>query len=135
MPPQGSVNSNLWCTPKKPHIVALQETWLHNNSKAINILGYKLIRKDRTDRGGGGLLFAVREDIQYKIFPLTEQPNNTIECQAIEISVAHDKIRILNIYNRVICKRMDQMVVWRILLFWKVFQTFYWCWKLHTIMY
>ena len=84
---------------KKPHIVALQETWLHNNSKQIKVIGYSLIRKYRTNREGGGLLFAIRNDIQHREIPLTEPPNNTIECQAIEISVAHDKIKILNIYN------------------------------------
>ena len=84
---------------KKPHIISLQETWLQQHSKSITLKGYKILRKDRTIRGGGGLLFAIREDIQYKSLNLIEQPNSDLEAQAIEVSIAHDTVHILNIYN------------------------------------
>ena len=98
---------------KKPHLVCLQETWLHNDSKKMKILGYNIIRKDRTERGGGGLLFAIREDLIYREIKLTEPQGNTIECQAIELSIAHDKIQILNLYNptsTIEIEHLDQLI-------------------------
>ena len=98
---------------KKPHLVCLQETWLHNDSKKMKILGYNIIRKDRTEWGGGGLLFAIREDLIYREIKLTEPQGNTIECQAIELSIAHDKIQILNLYNptsTIEIEHLDQLI-------------------------
>ena len=44
---------------EKPHIACISETWL-NQSKSISAIGYKVIRKDRADAVGGGLLFLIR---------------------------------------------------------------------------
>ena len=44
-------------------MIGLTETWLHSNSPPLfNIENYKLLRKDRTDRrGGGGCLICSKE--------------------------------------------------------------------------
>ncbi len=43
----------------KPHIIAINESWLHVNisDPEIEIRDYSLFRKDRKGRGGGALLF------------------------------------------------------------------------------
>ena len=40
---------------KKPHIACISETWLNTDSIPINLIGYKVIRKDRPngERWGG----------------------------------------------------------------------------------
>lgn len=72
-----------------PHIISICETWLYPESDSINgtksedILSkkyYNIIRKDRSNRGGGGVLTAVltqiyskeRPDLECKIFSNNE---------------------------------------------------------------
>ena len=88
----------------KPHVVCLNETWRKpemDKDKPLNFKGYKAIRKDRLQRQGGGIMFLIREDITHQHVNLTDAQNSPIEADAIEISLAHDRLKILNIYNPV----------------------------------
>lgn len=43
-----------------PHVVVLTETWLHDEVSDKDLIppGYKIIRRDRTSRGGGVAIVA-----------------------------------------------------------------------------
>ena len=85
---------------EKPHIACISETWL-NQSKSISAIGYKVIRKDRADGAGGGLLFLIREDLNFNLLQITTIPNSNIEAHAIELSLARDTVSLLHVYNPV----------------------------------
>ena len=50
---------------------------------------------------GGGILFLIKEGVIFNEIQITTVPNSIIEAQAIEITLARDKIRLLHIYNPV----------------------------------
>ena len=86
----------------KPHIACISETWLKENSKLMDFKGYIVNRKDRPGgREGGGILFLIKEGLKFNDIQLTTVPNSIIEAQAIEVTLARDKIKILHIYNPV----------------------------------
>ena len=88
---------------EKPHILCISETWLKEDDPTINIMGFTPIdRKDRQDRDrekGGGLLTFIRDDIKAEKKSLNMPQNSRLEAQLIEISLAHDKVSLLHIYN------------------------------------
>ena len=86
----------------KPHVLCLGETWLKENSKQIDLQGYKTHRKDRKNGRGGGILIATRSDIKASLVNITEAQNSIIEAQVIEIDVEQEKIKLLHItpYNK-----------------------------------
>ena len=51
---------------KKPHLICISESWLKNNSKPTDLIGYHEIRKDRQGRDGGGLIILVNDNLKYK---------------------------------------------------------------------
>ena len=72
---------------KHPHILCISETWLADNTRAPNFKGYtKTFRKDRPNRGGGGLITLVRDDIKADIIQINSRQNSEIEAQCIEIT-------------------------------------------------
>ncbi|PKU41683.1 mitochondrial fission process protein 1 [Limosa lapponica baueri] len=84
---------------KNYDIVAITETWwedLHNWSAAIN--GYRLFRRDRQGRRGGGVAFYVRD-----IFECLElnNGNDSVECLWIRIKGKANKADIMvGVYYR-----------------------------------
>ena len=84
-----------------PHIACISETWLHVNSKTVNIKGYKILRKDRVVNNAGGLMFLIREDVNFNNFTVNTILNSRVEAQAIEISLGRDSVQLLHIYNPV----------------------------------
>ena len=79
--------------------MCISESWLKNHSKPTEFLGYHEIRKDRQGRDGGGLLFLVKDKLKYQHITVNMNQNSKMEADAIEITLAHDKVRILHIYN------------------------------------
>jgi len=49
-------------------ITAVTETWFtkHLTDSCVNINGYRLLRKDRRNKKGGGICFYVKNDITYE---------------------------------------------------------------------
>ena len=86
---------------QRPHIACISETWLHVNSKPVNIKGYKTFRKDRIVNNSGGLMFLIREDVNFNQINVNTIFNSRIEAQAIEISLGRDLVQLLHIYNPV----------------------------------
>lgn len=82
---------------RKPHIMALSETWITNLEPRF--IDYKAIWKHRQGVGGGlGLL--LRRGIQYQILHLNHYNNGKLEYQAINIFMKDTyQLSILSIYN------------------------------------
>ena len=87
----------LYCM--KPHVVALQETWLKNMKRSPRFISYNVHRLDRPNGKGGGLMFLVRKDLQYSIKTLQPFPQGNLEVQALSIKSGTQSIDIMNIYN------------------------------------
>ena len=84
----------------KPHILCISETWLTQEKPTPDLIKYpKSFRKDRPNREGGGLLTIVREDIIAREIDINTRQDSKIEAQAIEITLKHEKIKLLHIYN------------------------------------
>ena len=68
----------------KPDIVFGTETWLHDGVKDSEILShhYKLYRKDRKQKRGGGVLIAIKEDLQ-----TTRLDSLECDCETIWLKV------------------------------------------------
>ena len=85
---------------KKAHIICISETWLKAEKNPPTFIGYKTVyRKDRANGDGGGILTLVRDDIKSELKPINMPQNTRIEAQIIEVSIAHDKMSILHLYN------------------------------------
>ena len=50
---------------EKPDIVGITETWIHTHTRdfegEFHIPGYKIFKKDRLEREGGGVMLYIRE--------------------------------------------------------------------------
>jgi len=53
---------------KEPDIVGITETWLSDNDSnhILDDIGYEVIRRDRVDRKGGGVLLMIKSGIPYE---------------------------------------------------------------------
>ena len=73
----------------KPHIVAIQETWLKLKDKTPGFISYEVLRTDRQLRGarqgGGGTMMLIRRDLNYNVKKLIPYNNAILEIQAITI--------------------------------------------------
>ena len=85
----------------QPHIVAIQETCLHKDSKIQNFPNYDIIRVDRpnTIKASGGIALLVMKHITYNVKKLTPYSNGKLEIQAITIKQRDKHIDIINIYD------------------------------------
>ena len=66
-------------------ICIVTETWLEEDKpdNIVNIENYRLERRDRIERTGGGVCFFIKKGIQYKRWETLEQ--NTFETMWITI--------------------------------------------------
>jgi Endonuclease-reverse transcriptase len=80
------------------HIIALCETWLQN-SDCLYIHGFEVIRKDRPDGRGGGVLLGVRKDIGFRQTPIARVNSCEMIAADLEITgVQGDCLHIASAY-------------------------------------
>ena len=82
----------------KPHICCLNETWIANGYLPT-FINYKPYFSNRLNRGGGGLLTLVRNDIHSTLFNLPLFPNGSLEIQGITLYYDRKSLNIINVYN------------------------------------
>ena len=72
-------------------IFSLSETWLNGNIEDNEILidGFKICRLDRQLKPGGGVLFYIRDGLNFK--EISEFKNNGTEALWIEVNLPHTK--------------------------------------------
>ena len=91
-----SLSINQYMADNKIDIMCLNETFLHESIKSVNLLqNYYVIRQDRKKKGGG-VAFIIHTDITCKI--LESRATLDHEFIAIEITSADEKITLLNAY-------------------------------------
>ena len=89
---------------QKPHIVAIQETWMTETDKKNNtpyFQSYDPYRVDRKTRRGGGLLMLIRNDVYYskKVLAPYNNGNGELKIQVLTIKTNNQDIDIVNAYN------------------------------------
>ena len=81
-------------------IIAIQETWNIPYPELVNIKGFKLFLKTRSEQRGGGIAFYVHNELPCKIVDnLTVMIDKVFECLTIKILLNRKKILLSNIYR------------------------------------
>lgn len=78
-------------------VIALQETKLKLNT-SLKYRGYKIYRKDRLTRGGGGLAFFIR-DVNYQSIDCAGDLDSDLEIQGIKLKWRGKPLHIFNVYH------------------------------------
>ena len=71
-------------TTHKPHIIAIQETWLTENNR-LSYTSYDTYRIDRKNNRAGGILLLIKEGLFYSKKKLTPFNNGKLEIQVVTI--------------------------------------------------
>lgn len=82
-----------------PELICIQETWLKPCLDFV-IPRYVCLRRDRSDRSGGGCATFIRTGIQYKRVDI----NRDLECVTVEVWTGNKTITVINFYNP--CKQL-----------------------------
>jgi exonuclease III len=82
------------------HVAVLQESKLNATSAEISIANYTVLRKDRVQDRGGGLITLVHHSVSYVEvqFDTSRNPSPHIESQFVRISFAKKSLIISNLY-------------------------------------
>ena len=84
----------------KIKVIAVQETWNVPYPELVNINGFKLFIKTRSNNRGGGIAFFVKDDITCKIkHNLSPFYEKEFECLTVEIVLNKKKLLLSNIYR------------------------------------
>ena len=84
----------------KIKVIAVQETWNVPYPELVNINGFKLLIKTRTNNRGVGIAFYVKDDITCKIkHNLSPFYEKEFECLTVEIVLKKKKLILSNIYR------------------------------------
>jgi hypothetical protein len=95
-----SIITNLTTNNVNLAVVALQETWSVPYPDLVQIPGFKLILKTRTNSRGGGIGFYIKESLDHKIINnLSPFFEKDFECLTIETSIQGRKTVLSNIYR------------------------------------
>ena len=84
---------------EKPKIVGITESWIHTDGRdfegEFKIPGYKMFKKDRVGRGGGGVLLYVREHLN----PVECKLETEHEMLGVVLSALERKLHIYLVYR------------------------------------
>ena len=83
---------------EKPIVITICETWL-NKKDTFKINGYKIFRKDRSGKTGGGLIIAVDQSLQVKQLEMRTDITDELESLGIKIKLKNGWSSIITIYN------------------------------------
>ena len=72
----------------KPGVICLTETWLSSDieNHIVRLAGYSLVRSDRLNRKGGGVLVYIHEDIVFEEIDLSDRTSNAAELSFLNLS-------------------------------------------------
>ena len=81
-------------------VAAIQESKLTAQSRSPNIQNYTLVRQDRRQGPGGGLLFFIHNTVSFTRKPMSTTSKNDPHLEELTISIAMDNIELLitNVY-------------------------------------
>ena len=86
---------------KAPSAITVSETWLSQHSPTPEIAGYKLYRKDRVHKKGGGVAILVSERLQSREFIVDTSTSTSMSFEhiAVEIKGRKDPVIICSVYR------------------------------------
>ena len=76
-------------------VAAIQESKLPAQSRSPNIQNYTLVRQDRRQGSGGGLLFFIHNSVSFTRRPLSITSKNDPHLKELTISIAMDNTELL----------------------------------------
>lgn len=82
----------------KPDIVCITESWLDDtvDSSSINIANYNVVRHDRLQRKGGGVLFYIKDTLQFELLNIDTLFTKEIEIVGIDYTAS--ALLIIGVY-------------------------------------
>ncbi|PFX11729.1 putative RNA-directed DNA polymerase from transposon X-element [Stylophora pistillata] len=82
----------VFCETHLPHVLSLNETWLDSSisDSEIQLPGYSLVRRDKTRRNGGVLIY-ISSNLNYKVIQEFENDQPDIQCLWMEITPPKSK--------------------------------------------
>lgn len=83
---------------ENPGVIALCETWLKDKDN-FKINNYDIIRKDRKNQIGGGLILGIRKDVQFKKLNLNDMYQHRIEILGVKVQYKEKWLNMILIYN------------------------------------
>jgi len=84
---------------EKPDIVGISETWIHSNTRDFDgeyeLQGYRMFKKDRIGKEGGGVLLYVRDHLD----PIECKIDANHEMLGVVLNQLDKKIHIYIVYR------------------------------------
>jgi hypothetical protein len=79
-------------------VTAIQETFLSSTSAPPSFPEFALVRKDRPEGRGGGLIFLIHHSLPFTLVDTSFIQDAHTECQAIKVSINGSDLIIFNVY-------------------------------------
>ena len=92
----GHASTNLKCPVLSARLILLRESWLRPDFK-ISLRNFNLLRTDRPDHQGEGLLMAIRNGIPFKPLHSIYCLNDILDTQAVTIPTDLGQLSIVNV--------------------------------------
>ena len=98
-------------------VICVNETWLNQNVSNSEILhpGFTIFRRDRSDRGDGGVLIAIKTASGFKAVkefkPELEAELQQLETIFAEITTLTGQRNLFNNFLHEVCDQFDNMVI------------------------
>lgn len=75
------------------------ETWLSNDTASFDIPGFQILRKDRSETTGGGILMALRNGLKGTEINTLKDSNGKIEICGVKITNVSPQLDIIACYR------------------------------------
>ena len=100
------------CNAENADVICVNETWLNQTISNSEILhsGFTMFRRDLSDRGGGGVLIAIKTASFKAVKEF--KPESEAELQQLEIIFAESTTEHLLVKNPEICPRLYKRRLW-----------------------
>ena len=82
----------------EPHVFLIQETKLSRKNQ-VRVKGYDVFEKVRKNKGGGGVMIAIKDDILTTPVEVSPQEDDEVEILTVEIELQGLTLRILTAYG------------------------------------
>ena len=94
---------------ENPEIIGITETWIHTNTRdfegEFDLPGYKMFKKDRLDREGGGVMLYVRDFLN----PVDCKLETEHEMLGVVLNKPHKNLYIYICYTDLLTKMWRKM--------------------------
>ena len=85
-------------TKRQADVITLSETWLSKYTPHFNIAGYKIYRKDRVGKKGGGVAILVSTALHSRAIDI-ERTNESLEICGVQVKTNKGQLGIFSMYR------------------------------------